>query len=96
MYYVCDQVREEQFLKSCFLTSENSKESNGLLQYVPDEFLLVKAIDSKNVTEWDDFEYLLSILIENRILKLYVELYLTPLINKQKDSALDELLLEEI
>lgn len=63
--------------------------------YVPDEFLLVKAIDAKNVADWDDFEYLLTMIIENRILKLYVELYLTPYNSRKESAALDLLLQEE-
>lgn len=66
-----------------------------MLMYVPDEFLLVKAIDTKNVTDWDDFEFLLTIIIENRILKLYVELYLTPLNKRKESEALDLLFQEE-
>jgi hypothetical protein len=40
--------------------------------YLDDEVLFVKSIDSKAICSWDDFEYILSIVVENRILKVFV------------------------
>ena len=45
---------------------------SDVLAYVPDESLLIRALDPKCVTSWADFEYVLSLVVENRILKLYV------------------------
>jgi hypothetical protein len=49
----------------------------GLVQgarfgFIEDESKLVKAIDPKQIKSWQDFEYLLSLIVENRILKVFV------------------------
>lgn len=40
--------------------------------YLQDEKLFIKSIDSKSILTWDDFQYILSVLVENRILKVFV------------------------
>lgn len=49
----------------------------GLVQgakfgFIEDESKLVKAIDPKQIKSWQDFEFLLSLIVENRILKVFV------------------------
>jgi len=34
--------------------------------------MLIKSVDPKRISSWDDFEYILSVIVENRILKVYV------------------------
>ena len=63
---ICSKVRKgfiEQtpFVKDCSETL-----------YINDESILIKSFDSKKIVSWDDFEYILTILVENRILKVYV------------------------
>ena len=36
-----------------------------------DEAALISAIDTKQILSWPDFEYVLCLVIENRILRLY-------------------------
>jgi hypothetical protein len=38
---------------------------------VTDENALICALDLKQILSWQDFEYVLCLVIENRILKLY-------------------------
>lgn len=38
---------------------------------VAEEELLVKALDSTAVKSWDDFEFALAVVVENRLLQLY-------------------------
>lgn len=38
---------------------------------IPDENQFIKAIDATKVQNWIEFEFLLSVLIENRLLRLY-------------------------
>ena len=33
---------------------------------------MIKSFDTKRIQSWNDFEYILSVIIENRILKVYV------------------------
>lgn len=46
------------------------KASNSLI-LVADEDALINAIDQKSIQTWNDFEYILSVIIENRILRVY-------------------------
>ena len=62
---ICQKLRP-YFLEQPFLIE------TGDLVHVPDESLLIRSIDSNNVNSWADFEYVLSLVLENRILKLYV------------------------
>lgn len=41
------------------------------LVLIPDEAMLIKAIDQKQITSWADFEYVLTVIVENRLLRLY-------------------------
>ena len=43
----------------------------GELILIPDETMLIKAIDQKLITSWAEFEYVLTVVLENRILRLY-------------------------
>ena len=38
---------------------------------IPDEHLLISAVDPKQISSWTEFEYILSIIVENRLLRLY-------------------------
>jgi hypothetical protein len=40
--------------------------------YLEDELSFIKAIDAKSIKNWDDFEYILSVIVENRIIKVFV------------------------
>ena len=39
--------------------------------FIVEEELLFKAVDSAAVKNWEDFEYVLAVIIENRMLQLY-------------------------
>lgn len=41
------------------------------LVLIPDEAMLIKSIDQKQITSWADFEYILTVIVENRLLRLY-------------------------
>jgi hypothetical protein len=36
-----------------------------------DEMTFIKAVDPNKITSWKEFEFLISVLIENRLLRLY-------------------------
>ena len=38
---------------------------------IPDEHQLISAVDPKQISSWTEFEYILSIIVENRLLRLY-------------------------
>jgi hypothetical protein len=44
---------------------------DGSLIFVQDEAQFIKAIDATKIETWVEFEFLLTVLIENRLLKLY-------------------------
>ena len=44
--------------------------SNSLI-FLEDEAKLIKAIDASSIETWVEFEFLLTVIIENRLLKLY-------------------------
>jgi hypothetical protein len=62
---ICTKIRPG-FLTESLLAK--SKE----LAYLEDEQLLIKSIDSKAIETWDDFEVVLTLIVENRILKVFV------------------------
>ena len=41
------------------------------LLLIADETAMISALDQKQIQSWTDFEYVLCLIIENRILKLY-------------------------
>lgn len=57
---------------SALFLQESALVDDGSLMYVPDEVLLIKGIDAKAVATWVDFEFVLTAIVENRILKIYV------------------------
>lgn len=46
-------------------------ETGGELLLIPDESMLIKAIDQKQITSWTEFEFVLTVILENRLLRLY-------------------------
>jgi len=52
------------------LSSPNLVDSGPLI-YMPDETLFIRSFDAKAVVCWTDFEYVLTLILENRILKVY-------------------------
>lgn len=63
---ICQAIRHGFLQTNCFIAGKPG------LVYISDEQLLIKSIDSKAIASWSDFEYILSIIVENRILKVYV------------------------
>ena len=63
---ICSKIREGFIEQTPFV-----KDSSDTI-YINDESILIKSFDSKKIVSWDDFEYILTILVENRILKVYV------------------------
>ncbi len=57
---------------------------------VSDEAALISALDTKQILSWSDFEYVLCLIIENRVLKLYLA-YLEK-IYKESWQEVDEML----
>lgn len=64
---ICDKIRPGFLRHTPFL-----KDNKDTTVWVNDELLLIKSIDSKAIVNWDDFEYVLSVVVENRILKVFV------------------------
>ena len=46
-------------------------DSRGEFILIPDEGMLIRAIDQKQITSWAQFEYVLTVIVENRLLRLY-------------------------
>lgn len=63
---ICANIRSGFLTCSPFLSDSNE------IVYINDETLLIKSFDTKRIQSWNDFEYILSVIIENRILKVYV------------------------
>ena len=38
---------------------------------LPDENLIIKAIDATKINTWEEFEFVLSIVVENRFMRLF-------------------------
>ncbi len=57
---------------------------------VSDEAALISALDTRQILSWSDFEYVLCLIIENRVLKLYLA-YLEK-IYKESWQEVDEML----
>ena len=68
---ICTNIRPESFLQFCEHDSPMYCASADELIIIPDENQLIIAIDQKQITSWSEFEYILSIIIENRLLRLY-------------------------
>ena len=49
----------------------NSSCSDSQAVLVSDETALIGAVDARMIHNWTDFEFVLSTIIENRLLKLY-------------------------
>lgn len=67
---ICTSVSGGSFLNcadEAFLFSMDTQEK----LFIVEEDLLVKAIDSALIKTWPDFEYILSVIVENRLLQLY-------------------------
>jgi hypothetical protein len=59
-------------IRSGFLTCSPFLSDSSEIVYINDETLLIKSFDPKRIQSWNDFEYILSVIIENRILKVYL------------------------
>ena len=69
---ICKAIRPKSFLQYCKEESPMLCEGDqGELALIPDEAMLIKAIDQKQITSWADFEYVLTVIVENRLLRLY-------------------------
>lgn len=70
---ICTAIRPKSFIQLCKEESpmlcEGEIESELVL--IPDEAMLIKSIDQKQITSWADFEYILTVIVENRLLRLY-------------------------
>ena len=44
---------------------------NGKTVLLPDENLIIKAIDATKINTWEEFEIVLSIVVENRFMRLF-------------------------
>lgn len=70
---ICITIRPKSFLQ---YDKDDSPlfcegDGGGELLLIPDEFMLIKAIDQKQITSWTEFEYVLTVIVENRLLRLY-------------------------
>ena len=76
---ICSTVRPNTFLQSGLRGTGIDEErpimctggSQDQLVIVSDEAALISAIDQKQIVSWPDFEYVLCLVVENRILRLY-------------------------
>ena len=76
---ICSTVRPNTFLQSGVRGEGMDEErpimctggSQDQLVIVSDEAALISAIDQKQIASWPDFEYVLCLVVENRILRLY-------------------------
>ena len=69
---LCTQIRPKSFLQydrddAPFQASSSADQ----LVFIQNEAALIGAIDSKEVKTWNEFEYVLSVVIENRLLIIY-------------------------
>lgn len=86
---VCERVRPESFLQGGHADAPLRTDA-GQSVLVQDENTLICAIDQKQIGSWADFEMVLSIVIENRLLKLY-----QGHLAKRFSQQIDEMLLED-
>lgn len=70
---ICEVIRPKSFIQYAKDDSPMLCEgdSGGELILIPDETMLIKAIDQKQITSWNEFEYVLTVIVENRLLRLY-------------------------
>ena len=72
---ICEKVRPSTFLQAGASFAEERPlicpGNIDELVIVADETALICAIDPKQIVSWPDFEYVLCLVLENRILKLY-------------------------
>lgn len=72
---ICHNVRPTTFLTSSATGDEERPivcaGTTDQLVIVSDESALISSIDQKQIVSWLDFEYVLCLVLENRILKLY-------------------------
>ena len=64
--------------------------SPNQLLIIADEAALISALDTKQILSWQDFEYVLSLVIENRILRLY-QAHLDRMYQERWKEELDDL-----
>ena len=64
--------------------------SPNQLLIIADEAALISALDTKQILSWQDFEYVLSLVIENRILRLY-QAHLDRVYQERWKEELDDL-----
>ena len=71
---VCQQIRPLSFLDPSSQDEDRPFSCNGdvdQMLLIADETALICALDAKQILSWPDFEYVLSLVIENRMLRLY-------------------------
>lgn len=61
---ICQQIRPGFLRESPFV-------QKGQV-FIDDEQMFIKCIDAKAITTWEQFEFVLSVIVENRILKVFV------------------------
>lgn len=90
---ICRNVRPATFLNSSTTDEERPLFCAGTsdqLVIVSDESALISSIDQKQIISWLDFEYVLCLVLENRILKLYQAHLANVYSQIDFDSAIDE------
>ena len=79
---ICEQIRPQSFLQAYHAPNESTSLSAeerpfilagdpGQLVLIADEGAMMAAIDPKQILSWPDFEYILCLVIENRLLRLF-------------------------
>ena len=73
---ICEHIRPNSFLQATNAVSADDRPfvcqgDPDQLLLIADESALMTALDSKQILSWPDFEYVLCLVIENRILRLY-------------------------
>ena len=71
---ICKQIRPTSFLHAASSDEERPFTCTGnpsQLLLIAEESTLITALDPKQILSWPDFEYVLCLVIENRILRLY-------------------------
>ena len=65
----CQAIRPTSFLN--FSATDAPFLVNGKTVLLPDENLIIKAIDATKINTWEEFEIVLSIVVENRFMRLF-------------------------
>lgn len=86
---ICGNIRKGFLQNNCFDGKSHT------FAYINDEQLFVKSIDSKQITTWSDFEFVLSMVVENRILKVFVAHQVQLSLQSAAEGLFDDLLSDE-